>query len=134
MTADHRQQNNLKNILRTPVRKCAIIFDMLNQKSPFEPRPIKDVIHDAFNQIDMKTIEILRRMTMTERLELLFELCDAVREMAEFVEQKNYPDAPKWEIQVRVNRRVVQANDLNFKEVVEWGQSIGALDGWKIEY
>lgn len=93
----------------------------------------REIIRMASRDVDSAELGRLAALSPTESLALMFDLCDAVRDLAETAERRDYPNAPEWEIKVRIKRRIAQANDLNFKEVIQWGQSIGALDGWKIE-
>ncbi len=83
----------------------------MNDKPAFEPRPMEDVIRSAFDDVNMKQIEIFARMTIAERAQIMFDLIEFQRQKMYAFEKQRDPTATEQELWKRVRRRIELSYD-----------------------
>lgn len=83
----------------------------MSQKSAFEPRPIEEVIRAAFDDVNLKQIEIFARMTPAQRAQIMFDLIEFQRQKMYAFEKQRDPNATEEELERRVRRRIELSYD-----------------------
>lgn len=66
----------------------------------------RELIRMASSELDSRQIAIVARLTPTECLELMFQLCEFVRQLAFSVEREQDPSASDTEINMRISNQI----------------------------
>lgn len=96
---------------RTRVRNVCYNFCAMREETVFEPRPIEEIIRSAFDDINLKQMEIFARMTPAERAQIMFDLIEFQRQKMYAFEKQRAPDATEEELWKRVRRRIELSYD-----------------------
>lgn len=83
----------------------------MSENSVFAPRPIEQVIRSAFDDVNLKQIEIFARMTPAERAQIMFDLIEFQRQKMYAFEKQRDPNATEEELWKRVRRRIELSYD-----------------------
>jgi hypothetical protein len=76
----------------------------------YPPRSTREIIQLISAELDARQLAVLARLSPTERLELMFTLCDFLRQLAFDVERQQHPDMSDTEIAARVSQRIQNAD------------------------
>lgn len=66
----------------------------------------REIIRMASRELDAQQLRFIASLSPTQRLELMFQLCEFVQQLAYQVERQENPDASEEEIAARLRRRM----------------------------
>lgn len=67
----------------------------------------REIIKMASSELDSKQIEIVARLSPTACLELMFEMCEFIRQLAFSVERQENPSLSDAEINARISQQLL---------------------------
>lgn len=73
------------------------------------PLSTREIIRMASSELDMQQMRMLAQLSNAERLRLMFDLCDFLRELALNVARQEFPQASESELAARVSQQVQHA-------------------------
>jgi hypothetical protein len=73
----------------------------------------RQTIRAAANELDLRQLEILSRLTETRRLEIMFDMCESARALALADEQMRHPELGEVELVQRVRKRLELKRELD---------------------
>ncbi len=73
------------------------------------PLTTREIIRMASSELDARQMRVLARLSNAERLRLMFDLCDFLRDLAYNVARQEYPQASEKELAARISRQVQNA-------------------------
>jgi hypothetical protein len=84
-------------------------------RNVIDPRPIAEIIQEAFDSIDFEKLRAQAHLSPAERLQLMFELCKQERQKVFLEEQAKHPGQSDEMIWRRVRDRTLEQQDLSDK-------------------
>ncbi len=69
-------------------------------------------VHAAFDELDMRQLAILARLSPTRRLEMMFDLCEFSRQLIIASERQRNPNITDEELARRVRARIELAHGI----------------------
>lgn len=70
------------------------------------PLTTREIIRMASSELDAQQLRLLAPLSPTQRLELMFQLCEFIQQLAYQMERNENPDASEEEIAARLRRRM----------------------------
>jgi len=64
----------------------------------------------ASAELDSRQLSVIALLSPTDCLELMFQMCDFLRQLAQSVERQEHPDLSENEIAARVSKQIQSAN------------------------
>lgn len=75
------------------------------------PLTTRELVRMASDELDSRQLAVIARLSPTECLALMFEMCDFMRQLASNVERHYHPNLTEDEIDARISRRILTTND-----------------------
>ena len=74
------------------------------------PLDIAQAVHAAFNELDLRQLAVLARLSPTRRLEIMFDLCEFARQLVIASERQRDPLISDQDLARRVRARIELAH------------------------
>lgn len=74
------------------------------------PLTTREIIRMASSELDAQQMRVLARLSNAERLRLMFDLCNFIRELAFNVARQEYPQASETELLERISQQIQNAH------------------------
>ena len=76
------------------------------------PSDTAQAVRAAFDELDMRQLAVLARLSPTRRLEIMFDLCESARQLVIASERQRNPRISDEELARRVRARIEMAHDI----------------------
>jgi hypothetical protein len=76
------------------------------------PLHIAQAVRAAFNELDLRQLAVLARLSPTRRLEIMFDLCEFSRQLVIASERQRNPSISNEELERRVRARIELAHGI----------------------
>ena len=70
------------------------------------PLTTREIIRMASSDLDAQQMRVIARLSNAERLRLMFDLCDFIRELAFNVARQEHPLASETELAARISQQI----------------------------
>ena len=76
------------------------------------PLNTAQAVRAAFAELDLQQLAVLAHLSLTRRLEIMFDLCESARQLVIASERQRNPHISDEELARRVRARIEMAHDL----------------------
>ena len=76
------------------------------------PLDIAQAVRAAFNELDLRQLAVLARLSPARRLEIMFDLCEFSRQLVIASERQRNPSISNEELERRVRARIELAHGI----------------------